>query len=108
MKTLWVALLLSVFAVVPAVFGQASDGNILGSVLDSSGAGVPNANVELKNDATGVLSAVKTDSSGSYRFGNVLVGDYTITVTASGFTAQALKGVRVDLHKTTTANMSLQ
>jgi hypothetical protein len=106
MKKLWVGLLLT-FSTVPSAFGQASDGNILGSVLDASGAGVPNANVELKNDATGVKAEVKSDADGSYRFGSVLVGQYTITVTASGFTVQALKGVHVELNKTTTANFSL-
>ncbi len=108
MKKLWIALLISALATVPSAFGQASDGNIVGAVLDSSGAGVPNANVELKNDSTGVKAEVKTDSSGSYRFGSILVGDYTITVTAPGFTAQALKGVHAELNKTTTANLSLQ
>ncbi len=107
MKKLWVALLISALATVPSAFGQASDGNILGSVLDASGAAVPNANVELKNDSTGVKAEVKTDASGSYRFGSVLVGDYTITVTAPGFTVQALKGIHVELNKTTTANMNL-
>jgi hypothetical protein len=108
MKKLWIALLLSALAIVPSVFGQASDGNIVGSVLDASGAAVPNANVELKNDSTGVKTEAKTGADGSYRFGSVLVGDYSITVTAAGFTVQALKGVHVELNKTTTANMNLQ
>ena len=108
MKKLWIALLITALVIVPSAFGQASDGNIVGSVLDSSGAAVPNANVELKNDSTSVKVVVKTGADGSYRFGNVLVGDYTITVTAPGFTVQALKGVHVELSKTTTANLNLQ
>src|SRR5437868_5022041 len=108
MKKLWIALLISAFATVPFAFGQASDGNIVGAVLDASGAAVPNANVELKNDTTGVKTEVKTDASGSYRFGSVPVGDYTITATAAGFTVQALKGVHVDLNRTATANLNLQ
>ena len=32
-----------------AAFGQAADGNLVGSVLDASGAAVPNAKVEIEN-----------------------------------------------------------
>jgi len=71
---------------VASAFGQASDGNITGTVLDASGAAIPNATVQLENAATGVKLSTKTDASGSYRFGNVLIGRYSITVSNSGFT----------------------
>ena len=86
---------------------QASDGNIVGAVHDQSGAILPGASVELANIATGVKSTAKTDASGAYRFGNVPLGDYTITVSATGFTTTSLKDVRVELSKTTTANMTV-
>src|SRR6266853_1743605 len=89
-------------------FGQASDGNIVGTVVDVSGAVVPNANVELLNLATGVKNSTTTDSAGSYRFGNVPIGTYTITVSAPGFTTTSLKNVQVELSKTTTANLTVQ
>jgi hypothetical protein len=107
MKKLALLALISAIALAPYGFGQASDGNVVGTVLDQTGAGVPNANVELSNDATGIKNTTKTDSSGGYRFGNLLVGTYTITVTAQGFTTASLKQVNVDLSKTTTANVSL-
>ncbi len=86
---------------------QASDGNIVGLVTDASGAVLPNVTVDLLNIETGVKNSAKTDGSGSYRFGNVLVGKYTITSTATGFTTAALRDVRVELSKTTTANITL-
>lgn len=107
MKNFCSALLLVVICVSSA-FGQASDGNIVGSVLDPSGSGVPNAKVELDNVATGVKATRVTDESGSYRFNNVLIGNYTVTVSAAGFTTSSLKNVLVELNKTTTANVPMQ
>lgn len=91
----------------PFSFGQATDGNIVGSVQDATGAVVVNANVELTNQATGVKTGTTTDSTGSYRFGNVPTGTYNITIAASGFTTATLKNVQVELNKTATANVTL-
>src|SRR5690242_20142818 len=89
-------------------FGQAADGNVLGAVLDASGSAVAGATVELENTATGVKTTTKTDEAGLYRFNNVLIGNYTVTVNAPGFAASSLKNLIVELNKTTTANISLQ
>ncbi len=46
MKKLALLALLSAIALAPYGFGQVSDGNVVGTVLDPTGAGVPSANVE--------------------------------------------------------------
>jgi len=107
MKWLVFALVLGGLLCAPFVFGQAADGNVVGTVVDASGGAVPNADVELANIATGVKTTSKTDASGGYRFGNVLVGTYNITVTARGFTSSSLHDVAIELNKTTTANVSM-
>lgn len=107
MKSLVLVLLLGSVSFVPAAFGQAADGNVVGTVLDGTGAAVQGANVELANVATGVKSSTKTDAAGEYRFGNVLVGTYNVTVAKDGFTTSSLHDVNVELNKTTTANVSL-
>jgi len=63
--------------------------------------------VELLNVATSVKATTKTDTSGAYRFGNVLIGEYTITVSATGFTTASMKQVTVALSRTTTANVTI-
>src|SRR5437870_5384204 len=108
MKRLICAFLFSAVVFVSNSFGQATDGNIVGTVVDASGAAVPAANVELQNMQTGVKATTKTDGSGTYRFNNVLVGSYSVTVSASGFTTASLKNVDIDLNKTTTANITMQ
>ena len=57
------AILFTVFAV--AIQAQ-TQGEITGLVTDASGAAVPNAEVRAKNLATGVVSAVLTNHTGSY------------------------------------------
>jgi len=88
--------------------GQVADGNIVGSVFDPSGAAVPNAKVDAQNVASGVRSSAKSDGTGAYRFNNLLVGNYTITVSVSGFATTALKQVPVELSRTTTVNVKLE
>jgi len=55
-----------------------------GTVLDPSGAEVPEATVTLKRGA-GAISSVKTDSSGRFRFEAVPPGSYSIEIQQEGF-----------------------
>jgi hypothetical protein len=102
------ALFLGLLLAVAGVYGQASDGNLTGVVLDASGAAVPNAAVQLENVVTGVKVSTKTDANGLYRVGNLPVGRYNLTVSAGGFTTASLKDLIVELNKTATANITLQ
>ena len=67
------------------LFGQATDSNLVGTVMDASGAAVQNATIEIQNVATGVKYTTKSGTDGQYRFNNVPVGQYNITATAPGF-----------------------
>jgi hypothetical protein len=88
--------------------GQATDANVVGTVVDPSGAAVPNANVEIKNEDTAVKLTTQTNSDGQYRFNNIPVGRYDITVNAPGFTASSLRNIDIRLNQTTTANVTVQ
>ena len=107
MRILLCLSLLSAVAASP-MFGQASAGNITGTVADASGAAIPNAKVDLQNVATGISSSTLTDASGVYRLSNLLVGTYNLSVSANGFSTRSLKEIGIDLNKTTTANVTLE
>ncbi len=92
----------------PFALGQATDGNVVGAILDPTGASVPGATVELESVATGVKRGATTNRIGSYRFDNVPVGLYRIVVQSSGFSTTALENVSVALNRTTTANIGLE
>jgi hypothetical protein len=106
-KSLFVAIS-GLFLLCAASFGQTVSGDLTGFVYDASGAVIANANVVVRNQATGVETSTKTSGAGEYRIGNLLVGAYTATVSASGFKTAQTKDIRVSLNQVTTANFTLQ
>jgi len=70
---------------------------ILGTVTDPSGAAVPQAEVTVTNEATGISRSVKSNEDGNYVVLNVPVGVYTISTTISGFKKSVITGVHVDI-----------
>src|SRR3984893_17357263 len=74
-------------------YAQVAGATLNGTVLDVSGAGVPNANVPIKNTATGVERNVTTDSDGFYSAPNLLPGTYEVTISASGFSTAVQTGL---------------
>jgi len=90
-----------------SAFGQATDGNLIGTVYDASGKVVADAGVSAQNTATGVTAETKSDQSGAYRFNNLPVGSYSVTVSSTGFARAQIKDLSVELNKTATANVTL-
>ena len=88
-------------------FGQAIDGNVVGTVTDASGAAIVGAEITATNVATGVVSTGKTNESGGYRFDHLTVGTYRINVKMTGFKAIS-EQVDVQLNLTATRNLTLQ
>ena len=72
-------------AIVPQGSGQTDLANIVGTVTDSTGAAIPNCQIEVRNQQTSALRSITTDASGSYSAPSLTVGSYSITATANGF-----------------------
>lgn len=72
-------------------------GTILGTVTDSSGAGVPGASITLLSPSTGDRRTAETDSSGSYRFINLIPGVYRLEIEKAGFKRQTRDDVNVNV-----------
>ena len=56
-------------------------------MVDSTGAVVPNATVEIRNPVSGFDRSTTTDSSGRFEFTNIPFNPYHLTVTAPGICA---------------------
>ncbi|MBB5340911.1 TonB-dependent receptor [Tunturiibacter gelidoferens] len=87
MKKLF-ALIMLLFATTVLSHGQATSvngGSIQGTITDPSGAIVPNATVTILAVDTGSSKTITTDSAGLYSVGPLNPGNYTVTVSASGF-----------------------
>src|SRR5258708_17825406 len=88
-----------VFVLLAAVSlsAQTFRGTILGTVTDPSGAVVAGAKVTAKNVGTGLERTTDTSADGSYALSELPTGDYTVTVTLSGFQTSVTTGVAVDV-----------
>ena len=85
------------------VFAQGgATGAISGVVQDASGAVIPNAQVTIRNEATGeVLRVLKTDPSGVFTATLLPVGTYSVEVTSGSFAVTRFPGVVVRITETT-------
>jgi len=72
-----------------------------GTVLDPRGVNLPNAVIEIKNEATGAVVTVKADGSGHFASPILASGKYDIQVTVSGFAPTIQKGIAVSSSETT-------
>lgn len=78
-----------------SAFAQGTTGTLRGQVLDPAGAVVPNADVAVTNQETGVSVKVTTTSAGTYSLPSLIPGKYKITVEAKGFKSFVRKDVSV-------------
>ncbi|PWT83207.1 MAG: hypothetical protein C5B44_00950 [Acidobacteria bacterium] len=60
-------------------------GTIRGTVTDPNGATIPNAAVQVTDQATGISRDLTTDGQGNYEAAALKPGTYKVTVTAPGF-----------------------
>src|SRR5438128_10059199 len=108
MKTTALTVLIALLGLAGLSYGQTIDANLVGTVVDASAAAVPNATVEITHVATGVKTTTKTNADGQYRFNNIPIGLYNLSVSAAGFSMANLKNIDIQLSKTSTANVTLQ
>ena len=78
-----------------------TQGAVAGTVFESGGAALPNANVNIVNDATGARFQVKSDDSGYFKDPLLEPGTYTVSVEATGFAPYRANGVIVQVGQTT-------
>jgi hypothetical protein len=64
---------------------QAVYGSIFGTVTDSTGAVVPNANITVDDVAKGTSVSVQSDANGDYRVQHLIPDTYNVTADATGF-----------------------
>jgi hypothetical protein len=89
------------------LYGQGT-ARIVGVVSDSGGGLVPNAQVTLINDATGLREAASTDDGGRYNFTQLAVGNYRIEVSKPGFKKETQTGVNLVAEQVYTADIRLE
>ena len=76
--------------------------------MDETGAVVPNAGLTLRAVGTGVVREGISGPEGLFRFPNLIIGVYNLTVAAKGFRDFEQKGISVDINQTVTVNVRLE
>ena len=85
-----VALLVGLTAVAAA---QSTTANISGQVMDEQQKVIPNATVKAREIATNATRTVTSDAEGRYRFPNLSIGSYELSVEAPGFAKLIRTGI---------------
>ncbi|HEY2017478.1 MAG TPA: carboxypeptidase regulatory-like domain-containing protein [Bryobacteraceae bacterium] len=105
---LCLTILLSIAIYAPIASGQAVSATLLGTVVDNTGAAVPNASIQIVENATSISHAGVTNESGNYTFPDLPPGTYSISATAPGFKRETRAAVDVIVNTTTRVDLSLQ
>jgi hypothetical protein len=91
-----------------AARAQSTYGAIVGSVTDSSGAAITDANVTLTNVGTSEKRSQSSGSDGLFTFVNLFPGQYRIDVEKPGFKHFVRTGLTVEVQQSTHIDAALQ
>lgn len=105
------ALVLSVLILCLAglpLFAQTVTGTLSGRVVDSTGAVIPGAKLQIKGEQTGLVRDTVSNDEGYYVFTFVPLGTYEVTASSASFRTVQKKGVGVSLNQTTNSDFRLE
>ncbi|MGH9355102.1 MAG: carboxypeptidase regulatory-like domain-containing protein, partial [Terriglobia bacterium] len=103
-----VGLALGLTLSLPQARAQVAGATMTGTVSDISGAVIPNAQVLIKNVATGHQRPATTDAAGLYAVPNLLPGSYQVTVTAPGFSTEVRSGITLTVGAQQVLNVTMK
>lgn len=90
-----------------SLHAQVTGATVEGKVIDSTGASIANAQIEVLRPSTGIHSDVKTNESGSFTVPNLAPGIYTITVKAANFGTETTEGLTLEVGQNAEENFTL-
>lgn len=91
-----------------SLFAQTSKGTLAGTVADSSGAAVANAEIIAKDTQGAETRKVRSGPAGEYRIDAITPSVYTLNVTAPGFSRKEISAITVQSSIITSQNVTLE
>ena len=92
----------------PDLAAQSMTGTVQGTVTDKQDAVVPGATVAIRNVATNATRTTVSEKNGSYRFLNVPVGNYELTIELTGFSKYVRSGITLSLNQDAVVDVQIQ
>ncbi len=81
----------------PVAYGQGiTTGTITGTVVDPSGAAIPNSHVIATSNSQGTQRETTSGSAGEFSLYSVPIGQYTLSISAPGFATASVSGLQVN------------
>ena len=105
---LLLALLLGAILAAPSARAQLTTADIIGTVTDTTGAAIANAQVTLVNIETQAKREAVSNGSGDYQFTLLPVGHYSVTVKATGFSTSSTQDLSVEAGDRARADAHMQ
>lgn len=90
------------------VSAQVASAELSGTVIDSTGAAVPNAKVTATNAGTNVAHETVSGSNGNYIIPLLQPGEYVVTVEAGGFRKLVQRGLALQINQQAQLDLALQ
>jgi len=91
-----------------ALAQTASTGALTGTIMDNSGAVVPEAKVTVTNEATGEARTVVSQPNGSYTIPLLLPGSYRVEFSKTGFKQAVKPGLEINVTETARLDVQLE
>src|SRR4051794_9007952 len=86
---------------------QVISSSVVGDAQDASGAAVPGAAVVITNISTGASRTSNTDEAGGYVFPQLPPGDYSLSVTRTGFKRYEVSKINLPVNQTVRVDVRL-
>ncbi len=86
---------------------QVATATILGTVTDTSGAAIAEANVQVRNVGTGLIQTVTSDAQGRFSVPDLGIGEYEVQASRTGFSTVVHKGITLTVGAQSVVDFSL-
>ncbi len=99
---------LVVISVCAATWAQTVTGSIRGSVMDQTGAAIPEAQISARNISTGVVTTTESDASGTYNIQTLPIGAYIVSAKKTGFKITANRPFSLEIDQIARIDLKLE
>ena len=107
-RSLFAVSLLTLSCGLQPSLAQAEKASVSGRVTDQNNAALPNAQVQIRNTETKIVTSVRTNGEGIYVISSLNPGNYIMNVNKQGFRPVSVTGVTLNVQQKLSRNFVLR